>query len=271
MKVLVLSMLDEKDQYVYDYTEKMASKMDLSVHVLNIVPVPADVPLQADGRVLDNCTEFDLSGYLEQQLENQLVLANLGMTYETASSIVGRPMPIIEAYVKANNIDLIISVAEISSGVKSLFTTTLSSQIIKEIGIPYLTLKCDRSWEEIQRIGLVGDFKHAEKRNLSVLKQLQKAFKAAFYLFTINTSNDFQSETDAKRNMEEFARINGLSDVSYYIYSAKDKKSGIINIIVEYKINLMALGMVGHKGIFGDFKREVVNEVATPLFTYSKN
>lgn len=275
MKVLLLVKGDNKDKFVVDFANKINSKLAAEFHVLNVVSTPGDIPVKENGQILDDCSEFDLSEYISKQLNNKKYLLDTFSGVENLTrmdSLVGNPLNIISNYVQSNQIDLVFSGAHVTSTFEDLTSHSFAETLMHELDVPCLSLKCDRSWMEIERIGLVRDFKKPKVENLRVLKAIQKAFNAKLFIFKINTEVDFQTDREVKLNMKKFTELNELSNVEYSIYCADSKEQGVNDIILDYGINIMALGQIDKKGIFSwfssDLKTDVLNHVAAPLYMY---
>ena len=257
-----------------DYASRLVDRADGSLHLLNIISVPGDVPVKFDGEVLDNCTEFDLSGYLKEKEENQNKLNTYlpDKSFVHRASKVGDALHIINHCIETNHIDLIISGAHVSSTLEDVFSTTFADRLMHEVQVPYITLKCERGEKPVNHIGILREWKEPKQERLDMLKKLREKFDAQLTLFKINTPHDTQPEDLIIEQMKKFCEINGLEGADFKVVEAEDKVEGTKQLVAHHLVDLLALGHVKRKGagafLRGELKTDILNHVTVPMYLY---
>jgi nucleotide-binding universal stress UspA family protein len=175
-------------------------------------------------------------------------------------------------YSESNEIDLIVM------GTEGLFRKSLWSKgshteyITNHSEIPVLSLKRDRSNINFKGIVLASDFLECEKFDLSILKDIQKAYDSKMLLLKINTPRQHRTYEQVMADMEAFAVINDLQNYSKYIYTDSSVESGLGKFSAEHDIDLIALGThlgYGFSKLFsGSISDDVVNHLIHPILTF---
>lgn len=274
MKVLLLAKMDDHDRVV----EKFASqfmKDDFEIHVLNVVPIPSEIPLKMNGEVIDVCTEYNLTKYYDKQKAHNTGLSDMLPMVETAfkASLIGDPLHIVKHYVREHSIELVISGGHLTNQTQDLFSTTFSNQLMQELSVPYLSIKGKANdAAELKTIALVREFVDPAKRNLDLIIHLQKKFNSRILLVKINTPNSHTEPSELKAKMTQFAELNGLANVEFLTVESADKESAIKSLIESHKVDLLTLGHLHRNGMSyflrGDLRSDVLNHINIPIYMY---
>lgn len=273
MKVLVLLKNNEKDDWIIDFVEKLIPQADEELTLLNIVVTPQEVPVKTNGEVLDVCTEYDLSGYHNTSKENLDYLSTVMTNHNVINrfSKVGRPIAIVEELVKNQSFDVLVAESQLMHGLRDRLMETCSTRLIDRTSIPFLTLKKNRRSEAFDSVAIIGDFIDPVKKDLTILKEIQKASNAKFTLVKIKTPSEELSDEQIMENMEKFRQLNELIADSL-IYPSENKEDGVKSILKEKNFGLIALKSKkdpkGFSMFTDNLNADIVNHVDNPILIY---
>jgi len=276
-KILLPTDLSELGDFAYNLAQKIAEKTGAKIDVPSIVNAPANAVFDQDGNIKTD-TGHDISSYIQER-------ANLSKKLEKWCSDkkdiahfevkIGRVEEDILQYAKKNDIDLLVMGTHGAGGIKELLTGSNAQKVVRQCNCPVLTLKCDRSGLEIKDMLLAGDFHKPEKRNLDLLKELQKVFDAKFHLLMINTPKNFETQRRAMVLMEEFAEINDLKNVAFHLYSDTNVETGLANFSADSGIDFLCMGTSQRKGALRILRHSIsedaVNHLWQPILTFPIN
>lgn len=272
--VLLLAKMDEKDEFLLHYAANIFKENDTTLHILNVVTVGGDIPLQMNGEVMENCTEFDLSGYEEEAKEHLKTLEAYSVNDLKIErySKVGDGMQIIKHFIEEKGIELVLSGAHLSNKMEDIFSVTFASKLMQEVDIPLITLKCDRGNAPVDNIGILWPYDDEEAENLSLVKLLQESFDSKLTLFKINTSSEKHTLEEIIEHMQSFCDNNQLSNCNFQFIEANDEIDATKQMINNYHIDLLALGHIKRSaaGTFfkGELKTDILNHVLIPIYIY---
>jgi nucleotide-binding universal stress UspA family protein len=273
MKVLLLAKMDNHDRIVEKFADKFMSQ-GFEIHVLNVVPIPSEIPLKMNGEVIDVCTEYNLTKYYDKQKAHNAQLANFFsvISTENKASLIGDPLHIVKHYVKEKGIELVISGGHLTKHAEDLFSTTFSNQLMQQLSVPYLSIKGEKDEPRLQTIAIVREFVDPAKRNLDLIQKLQEKFNSRLLLVKINTPNSHTEETELRSKMEQFAELNGLKNVEFLTVEAADKETAIKSLIESHHVDLLTLGHIHRNGMSyflrGDLRSDLLNHINIPIYMY---
>ena len=273
MKVLLLAKMDDHDRIVENFTHKFMTD-GFEFHVLNVVPIPSEIPLKMNGEVIDVCTEYNLTIYYDKQKANNEQLQNFISQVKTEfkGSLIGDPLHIVKNFVRENGIELVISGGHLTSHTEDIFTNSFSNQLMQELSVPYLSIKGNETEPSLKNIAIVREFVDPAKRNLELIQKLQEKLNSRVLLVKINTPNSHVEVTELRSKMEQFAQLNGLSNVEFLTIEAADKETAIRSLVESHQIDLLTLGHIHRNGISyflrGDLRSDVLNHINVPIYMY---
>jgi nucleotide-binding universal stress UspA family protein len=273
-KILIPTDLSILGQFAYDLAAIIASKTGATIDLLSIVPGPQEA-IYDDMHVLRNDEGEDYSEWFFKKEEMSRQLENWVKDKPFINSYlvkIGRIEEDIVYYAENNAIDLIVMGTDGATGLKQLFHGSHTEKISNTSAVPVLSLKCDRSNLDLNEIVLAGDFQDEIKMDLSVLKSIQTAFHSKIVLLRINTTSDFDTDSNILNHMKAFVELNGLTNVDFSIYNGTSVEAGIVEFCNENRIDLIALGTHQYKGIRKLFRQniseDIVNHIYHPILTF---
>ncbi len=273
MKVLLLAKMDDHDRVVENFAHKFMTK-GFEIHVINVVSIPSEIPLKMNGEVIDVCTEYNLSKYYDKQKANNEQLQNFLSQVKTEfkGSLIGDPLNIVKHFVREKGIEFVISGGHLTSHTEDIFSNSFSNQLMQELSVPYLSIKGDEAEPSLKNIAIVREFVDPAKRNLELIQKLQEKLNCRVILVKINTPNSHMEETELRSKMEQFAQLNGLSNVEFLTIEGADKETTIRSLVESHHIDLLTLGHIHRNGISyflrGDLRSDVLNHINVPIYMY---
>lgn len=260
--------------FAYDLAHDIANRTASYIDVLAIVPAPSDAIFDRLGKLTADEGE-DHRQLREQQKVIKERLTTWVQDKPDVRSVtvkIGRIEEDIVRYATEKDIDLIIMGTEGSHGLKELFIGSHTEHVVRSSPVPVLSLKSDRSKVFVKNLLLIGDFENIQQPNLTMIKELQRSFKARVHLLRINTPKSFLSTRKAMTNMQDFVAINGLDNVQTHIYCDESIEDGIVNFSQDNEMDVLMIGTHQRKGIdrllTPSISEGVVNHIQQPILTF---
>lgn len=272
MNLLILIKNNSLDPSIVNFSSSLFNGTETKIHLLNIVPANGEVPLQMNGRILENCTEFDLSHYEKQAETNLTYLSSIKADLIVERhSYAGNEISILKDYIKTHQINVIVGGAHKTTARENAFVKTYPSRIIENTELPYLTIKCNRDNFTPERIALIGDFTAPTVENFEVIKALATRHQSEFTLVKFHTPSDKRSEVDIYKMMQAFADANKLT-ANLKIIRSTGKESGVSELHKDGLTDLIVVARTHKSTFFKLFNQgeqaNIVNHVYAPIFIY---
>lgn len=273
-KLLVLTDFTELSDFALQLAIKIAKRTDADLHALHIINVPGDAVFNKEGE-LHGSNDFNIESYQSEKRFAERNIQKWLAQYEApgkATVMYGQVVDTSIKYVEDEEIDMIVMGTREIHGLKEMITGSTAERLVRSAPVPVLSLKCDRSGMEIKDILLACDFGEAQEEDLSAVKMLQKAFDAKIHLLRVNTPRQFVSTREMLDQMQAYAKLNELENITYHGYCDHSVEEGIHNFCVDHDIDFIAMGNHGRKGLSHLLKKSIsedmVNHVFQPILTY---
>lgn len=261
---------------------KILVPCDFSEPAVNAYRQALDVAAQSRGEIhllhiIDQARTTDETGSEEKQrskAETQfknLIQGSKQEHLKTKFEIkLGSIADVIQDYIKANDIDLVIMGSTGASGLKEIFIGSNAEKVVRQSEVPVLIVK-NYYGQPINRIVFPNTLEHQEDLVMKV-KDLQHFFNAKLCLVYINTQFGLGNEAATHQHLQEYANRYMLTDYSINVFSNESIEKGIIEFTKMVSGDMIALGTHGHKGIVhlvkGSIAEDIVNHVGCPIWTY---
>lgn len=273
-KILLPTDCSDLGDYAYEIAHKIARQTGAAIEALSIVPAPAAAIFDTEGNLKSDEGE-DYSEIYSEKADLQDRIEKWAAEKDDINAVTVKIGPIDEhivRYAQFVDADLIVMGTAGAHGIDEWLRRSHTAHVVRTSPTPVLCLKCDRSGMLIKNIVLVSDFAKVEELDLTVLKTIQKAFNAKLHLLKVNTPKQFETERKVKWDMDNFAELNELENVSFHLYSDETVEAGIVNFNTENQIDILALGTHQRSGLSRMFKHsiseDVVNHVMQPILTF---
>ncbi len=210
--------------------------------------------LERGKKKLQELAESELLSSVKTKVE-----LKAGNAYYNISSIVNELDP-----------DLIVMGTSGSTGAEEILIGSNAEKVVRNAKCPVLTLKEKISIANIDNILFASSLKDNDKVLITKLKQIAEISHAKIHLLKVNTPNSFESTSTTLKKMGEYLSNYGL-EAEKHVYNGINEEEGILEFAKENKIDLIAMGTHGRKGLMhllsGSIAEDVVNHSKRPVLT----
>lgn len=273
-KILVPVDFSEISAYGSDLAVKTATHLNAEIHFIHVITLPSHILLTKEGELFED-GDFDTSIPKKQKEEALVKIKNWATRfYPSANTCVcfGHVNEEVMRYAQQHQASLIIMGTHTSSGLGELISSTHGEYIAMHSSIPVMTLKCDRSDMEVQKIMLAGSFKKDDIPHCEMALAMQQAFNAKLYLVRINTPGDFIPDGEAHKHMKAFADKHNLQQVEFAIYNDNTVEEGLMHFTAKENIDIITIGSWQRTGINklikGCISSDLINHLYKPILTF---
>jgi nucleotide-binding universal stress UspA family protein len=269
LKILIPTDFSVQAEFAYLMVNNLGSKLPVETHFVHVLNVPDTVTMDGKGNI-QTCGEIDVR-YVEQQRDIALrKLENLktlyGQDIETHLAL-GKTIDTVIGVAAAHGFDLIVMGTKGASGIRDIISGTDTQMIVRRSQVPVLSLMCDRSDLQIQNLLLVHDFSENGNQDMKLMHRILAAFGAKVHLLQVAASKD--SEDSIRRNMDLFAKANGLETYEAHVLHDRDVESGVIHFNQMHNIDIVCIGTHGKGGWFHSSATEkLVKHLFKPIISF---
>jgi nucleotide-binding universal stress UspA family protein len=269
LKILIPTDFSVQAEFAYLMVKNLGSKLPVDIHFLHVLNVPDTVTMDGQGSI-QTCGEIDVR-YVEQQRDIALrKLANLktlyGQDIETHLAL-GKTIDTVVGVAASHGFDMVVMGTKGASGIRDIVSGTDTQMIVRRSQVPVLSLMCDRSDLQIQNLLLVHDFSENGNQDMKLMHRILAAFGAKVHLMQVASSKD--SEESIRRNMDLFAKTNGLDTYETHVLHDRDVESGVIHFNQMHNTDIVCIGTHGKGGWFHSSTTEkLVKHLFKPIISF---
>ncbi|MDH5396976.1 MAG: universal stress protein [Cyclobacteriaceae bacterium] len=270
MKILVLTKLSEQDNYVLDFMKRLSTRVDISAEILNVVKAPSEIPLQHSGEIISVCYDFDTAPLeaMQEKAGQQLTLIKEQHDFIQATSVkIGDPYRIIQEALKGSTYDMIFMGAHVSTTFEDAFSKTFIEKVKDKTDIPILSLKCDRSEIQFEKIGVFSCFEEIiEADQLRLMSVIQQAFGSEAHFYVTQKEGSITDLDKLKEKVLEFATLNHIKEPKLHLINNSHKVgSEIQNEVIQEGLSLISLVDFKRQSFSWLYNRDLKSQVANHL------
>ncbi|RUA35185.1 MAG: universal stress protein [Bacteroidetes bacterium] len=275
-KILVPTDFSEQANHALKLAVEISKKTDAELVLLHVVEIPGQTSFNTMGEAtnVDGMEGVFVMKMIEQgkkklkslKEDDLLEGVNLntelkaGNTYYNIANIINEYEP-----------ELVVMGTSGSSGVDEILIGSNAEKVVRNAKCPVLTLKEEISLANIDNIAFATSLKNDDKELAAKMKEIAHLSYAKIHLLKINTPNNFESSTTTYKRMDEYMKNNGL-EAEKHIHNGINEEEGILEFAKENKIDLIAMGTHGRKGLMhllsGSIAEDVVNHSKRPVLTF---
>ncbi len=271
LKVLIPTDFSVQAEYAYLMVKNLERKIPVEIHFLHVLNVPDTVTMDKNGTI-ETCGDISVKHVVEQKEIAERKLHNMKVIYGDdihTHFALGKLTTSIVSYSKENKFDLIVMGRKGAWGLKEKLSGSETQLVARQSTVPLLSLMCDRSELVIENILLVHDFSHPNFENLSLLHKLIQAFDTKVLLLQINKSTSEKDKQLAFNNMDEFAKLNLITNYDKFVLNDKDVENGVVHFSEMKEIDIVCIGTHGKGGLFHSSATEkLINHLFKPIISY---
>ncbi len=213
---------------------------------------------------------------LEQYAKKEFAELQLFVKNKKASCrleiVYGHVASTIKRLIEPLNIDLIVMGTTGVSGWEELLIGSNTEKVVRHAPVPVLSLRKAPEISNIKSILLPSLLSTKQEDFIKKLMELQAFFKAKLHLLYVNTPLHFKPDKIIQEKLNNFVQHFGIEKYAFHLVNEYSEEKGIINFAQENKMDLVALGTHGRKGLahlyYGSVAENVVNHIQCPIWTY---
>lgn len=272
LKVVIPTDFTVQGDYAYVMVNNLTNKLDMDITFLHVLGVPDTVTMDQNGNI-ETCGEIDVDFVVKQKEMAEEKLNDLkdkhGDKIKT-ELILGKVTTGIIDYAETNDFDLIVMGTKGASGLTERVIGSEAQIIARKSNVPVLSLMCDRSDFDLQKIVVVNNY--LELKNdvkVDLLTKIQASFASEIHLLQITDDLSENIIEDIEDKMNDFATKNGLSNYKTHVLKDEDIENGVIHFNQMNNIDMVCIGTRGKGGFFHNSAAEsLINHMYKPVITY---
>ncbi len=274
LKILIPTDFSVQSDYAYLMVKKLEERIPADIHFLHVLAVPDTVTLSPSGEI-QTCGEIDVRYVEDQKSIAERKLAELRQHYGEAIHthlVLGKITDAIIGFAATGQFDLIVMGTKGSFGLKEKFSGSEARIVARKSPTPVLSLMCDRSDLKPDNILLVHNFDHPSAEDLTLLKTISLAFGSRIHLLQIITGKGEHNEEQVRKNMEAFARLNGLESYDAHVLKDSDVEQGVVHFNQQINMDIVCIGTHGKGNIFHQSAAEkLIQHLFKPIISFHLN
>ena len=272
LKILIPTDFSVQAEFAYLMVKKLEEKIPVEIHFLHVMNVPDTVTMDAVGSI-QTCGEIDTKYVTKQKEIAEKKLANLKTLYGSNINthlILGKITDAILNFSETNQFDLIVMGTKGAWGLKEKLSGSETQMIARKSKVPLLSLMCDRSDLQFQKILMVHNFSNPVKEDFSLIHKLIKVFDTKIHLLQISSGKTAAEKTVIETNMKKFAELNNLINYECHVIIDKDVENGVIHFNQMNNMDIIiCIGTYGKGGIFHHSATEkLINHLFKPIISF---
>jgi nucleotide-binding universal stress UspA family protein len=182
-------------------------------------------------------------------------------------------LPSVRNFIQEKAIDLVIMGTHGASGLEEFFIGSNTEKIVRFSPVPVIAIRRARTYGAIQNIVFPSSLELNQSDLVEHIIKLQEFFQAKLHIITINTPENFQTDTEAHEKMQDFANHYKLKNYTLNFRNNFSERDGILFFAEEIKADMIAMATHSRKGLkhffMGSIAESVVNHLDRPVWTYS--
>lgn len=272
-KILVPCDFSYEASQAYKFALDLAALADLEVSVVHAIDLPVVVagfdimPYTYDPSLKTELSEFAYKNF------NAMKETHGGSSSVQFNIVFDSIWGAIRNSVEAGDIELVLMGTKGSSGVEEFLFGSNTEKVVRLSSVPVIAIRKAPPAASIKKIVFPNRLTLDQSELLNRVTDLQQFFKAHIYLLWVNTPAHFLPDPEIKGMMREFVNHYKLTDYSLEVRNDINEESGIQNFAHEMKMDMVAMGTSGRRGIAhlmaGSIAEDVVNHVKCPIWTFS--
>lgn len=256
----------------------IAEKASAKLVLLHIIERPDSVSFNIEGQIeqMDNWEDklytLKLIEKAKKEMSTVVEEAELAGISVTTQLRMGNPFHGIREIITEQNVDLVVMGTSGRSKLEEMIIGSNTEKVIRHSACPVLTVHGKPGKTEFKNIVYATSLSDDENEFASVVKNAQEMYNATVHVVRINTPQNFQSDTIAKKVMEGFAKKLKLKTFTLNIFNDRSEEEGIIHFADSIDADLVAMSTHGRKGfahvLVGSIAEDVANHSKRPVLTY---
>ncbi|MEL7148357.1 MAG: universal stress protein [Bacteroidota bacterium] len=273
--ILVPTDFSTEADNALDFAIQLAKKTDANIKLLHVIELPsgsfsgpADVYASTD--TMQQVYTLQLLNVVNKSLADREELVRTAGLAVTSRMDKGSVYKHISEQISRENTDLIVMGSKGATGLKEIFIGSNTERVIRHSEVPVFTVKEKTDLTQFKNmVFAVGD---CSDMSIPVVKNFQKLLGLNCHLLKVyNTSKMAHTHDSAKEYLRRFAQNTEFVDYTINVADASWIEEGILEFVKHNRIDMIAMGTHGYKGLThflnGSTAEDVANHAQIPVLT----
>lgn len=271
-RILVPCDFSAPSKEAFKVASDIAVKTQGEIFVLHAIPNPA---LYSPGMAGEG---FTYSGEIMRDMETdekgnfEQLTASVGQGVKVSLVVkVGGIFEFIGEYTRAEKIDLVVMGTSGASGLAKIFIGSNTEKVVRFSEVPVLAVRSAFALNSVKHILVPSRLELDQTGFFKNVAALQAFFNATLHVLLVNTPGHFRRDAEAQEAFAEFVKHYHLSNCRFHFRNDYSEESGILDFMQSEKMDLLAMGTHGRRGLAhlfnGSITEDVVNHIKSPVWT----
>lgn len=275
-KILVPTDFSDYAKLALDFAVEIAQNVNAKVKLINVFEYPVATAYTTMDVSGPDPAEGEIAKQMMEQARQNLdkLVSNpdySGVAFEKEVKI-GNPFINISEELTNEEVDMVVMGSKGASGIEEVLIGSNTEKVVRHAPCPVICVKQPTKARDIQNIVFATDFKDVSEDLISHLKRLQELFAAKIHFVRVNTLNNFEPDSYAKKRISKWIDEKMFKNYTTRIYNDIEEEEGIVHYAEEINADMLALGThqrTGFGRLFaGSLAEDVVNHAKRPIWTY---
>jgi nucleotide-binding universal stress UspA family protein len=256
----------------------IAQKASAKLILLHIIERPESVSFNIEGQVnqFDDWEDKLFTLKLIEKAKNEMAAVSeeagaVGVKVKNELRL-GNPFHGIREVITDHDVDLVVMGTSGRSKLEEMIIGSNTEKVIRHAACPVLTVHGKPGKNEFKNIVYATSLSSDEIDFASVVKNAQEMYDSTVHVVRINTPENFQSDTTAKKVMADFVKKLKLKNFTLNVFNDHSEEEGILNFADSIDADLVAMSTHGRTGfahvLVGSIAEDVANHATRPVLTY---
>ena len=274
-KILVPTDFSIEADNALEFAMQLARKMEAAIELLHVVELPsgsfsgpADIYASTD--TMQEVYTLRLLDVVKKSLaDREKSVANKGIEV-TSKMEKGSVYQHISNHITEEDADLIVMGTKGATGLKEIFIGSNAERVIRHSEIPVITVKEKVDLSQFKN--MVFAIGECSDKSIPAVKKFQKLLGLNCHLLKVyNTSKMAHTHDSAREFVKRFAENTEFVDYTINVIDATWIEEGILEFVRHNRIDMIAMGTHGYKGLThflnGSRAEDVANHANIPVLT----
>jgi nucleotide-binding universal stress UspA family protein len=260
------------------FAVELAKRHKAHIHLVHVYEVPY-ASVASDAGTLTGVVDGRLHSEIKQEIHSRMEQLSAGDLFKgiTVSYKLMADIPVWQFAEKLEGqpCDLIVMGTTGHSGIlHGGLVGTNTERVIRTAHCPVLTVPNEAVPSKVRRIAFASDFEQPIEGNYKLVSSFAKLLGAELDIAVINTRDNYNTTRKAQQHFEKLQADHPDDTPNCYIFNDDDVETGILNLVGNKHIDLVAMLTHGRTGVArlfrGSIAEGVSREIHVPLLTFKQ-
>jgi nucleotide-binding universal stress UspA family protein len=277
--ILVPTDFSDQANFALHFATQIARRTKGKVHLLHIIETPAVHSFNTMGEVVtdDAYNQAYLSARIAEA-KKRFSKVDKDPHYRknniSGEVLIGNPFKHIAEYISKSKSDLVVMGTSGATGLQEALVGSNAEKVVRYSQCPVISLKSALYLPKIKNIVFASDFRNVNPAAVKQVLELLKITRSKLHLVFVNTPNNFEKTSDARKRIESFLKSFSIKKTQIHIYNHFTEEDGILEFARDYEGDIIMMETSGRTGIrhllSGSIAEDVVNHSPIPVWTFNK-